>query len=100
VPNNGDRFRVMVQNFSGTLARPIVNIYCGGRLTASFGTAPDTITGFRGSRGSISVGAMWRVADVTATVDAAGVTTGCVVNAIHPPGSATGYYITNDDPSF
>jgi hypothetical protein len=43
---------------------------------------------------------MWRVADVTATVDAAGVTTGCVVNAIHPPGSATGYYITNDDPSF
>jgi hypothetical protein len=43
---------------------------------------------------------MWRVADVTATVDAAGVTTGCVVNAIHPPGASTGYYITNDDPSF
>jgi hypothetical protein len=100
VPNNGDRFRVMVQNFTGTAAHPIVNIYCGGRLTASFGTAPDTITNFRGTRGSISVGAMWRVADVTATVDAAGVTTGCVVNAIHPPGSATGYYITNDDPSF
>ncbi|MEZ4409876.1 MAG: MopE-related protein [Polyangiales bacterium] len=31
-PRDGERFRVMVQNFTGTAAHPVLNVYCGGRL--------------------------------------------------------------------
>ena len=99
-PNNRDQFRVMVQNFSGTIARPIVNIYCGGRRAATFGAAPDTVPVFTGASGSFSVGAMWRVADVRVVVDEDGVTTDCEVTPIHPPGASSGYRVTYDDPSW
>lgn len=97
-PNLGDAFRIMVHNFSGTVARPVVNVYCGGRLKATFGAAPDEVTGYTGRRAS--VGAMWRVADVVAIVDEAGVTLDCEVTALHPPGESTGYDITVEDPRF
>jgi len=100
VPREGDRFRVMVQNFTGTAARPMVNIYCGGRLRATVGAAPDTLPSFTGSSGATSVGAMWRALDVVAHVDAAGMTTGCDVTPLHPPGAATGFFVTRDDPSY
>ena len=40
-------------------------------------------------------GLFWRVADVTAQVTG-GVTTDCTVAALHPGGSATGYWVTNN----
>jgi hypothetical protein len=97
-PNMGDAFRIMVHNFTGQTARPVVNIYCGGRLKATFGAAPDEISGYAASRSPI--GAMWRVADVVAFVDEAGVTVDCEVTALHPPGAAAGYDITIEDARF
>jgi hypothetical protein len=96
-PRDGQTFRVMVQNWSGTRARPVVNVYCGGRRIATYGQAPDIVPRFTGRSGAESVGAMWRVADVTVRVDDSGNTTGCDVAALHPPGSTTGYDVTNDD---
>ena len=92
-PREGDRFRVMVQNFTGSLARPVVNVYCGGSRVATYGTAPDTVPGFSGTSGYLGIGAMWRVADVTTHLDAAGETT-CDVTPIHPPGETSGYDVT------
>lgn len=43
---------------------------------------------------------MWRVADVTVRVNAAGETVGCDVRQLHPPGMASGYFVTVNDPSF
>jgi hypothetical protein len=94
-PHDGDAFRVMVQNFTGTIARPVVNVYCGGRRIASYGVAPDTVPGFSGVSGYSGIGAMWRVADVVTHVDAAGLTT-CDVTAVHPSGATSGYDVTND----
>ncbi len=99
-PRDGDAFRVMVQNFSGHLAHPLVNVYCGGRRVATFGETPDEVADFHGDAGDHSFGAMWRVADVTAHVDARGTTTGCEVAPIHPAGAASGYAITQGDPSY
>ncbi len=96
-PYDSDRFRIAVQNFSGTIARPVVNIYCGGRLAATYGAAPDTVPAFSGTRGSFGIGAVWRVAEVQAIVDASGVTTDCVVTSVHPPGATSGYDVTYDD---
>lgn len=96
-PNNGDSYRIMLHNFSGTVARPIVNVYCGGRLKATFGAAPDQLVGYQGARAQ--VGAMWRVADVFAIVDADG-NTDCAVYALHPPGATSGYDVTFNDSRF
>jgi hypothetical protein len=90
-PRVGDAFRIMVHNFSGPAARPVVNIYCGGRLRATFGAAPDIVTPFVGSRASVS--AMWRVADIVTTLDPDGITD-CEVTALHPPGASSGYDVT------
>jgi hypothetical protein len=92
-PREGDRFRVMVQNFTGSLARPVVNVYCGGSRVATYGTAPDTVPGFSGTSGYLGIGAMWRVADVVTHLDAAGETT-CDVTPVHPPGETSGYDVT------
>jgi hypothetical protein len=89
----------MVQNFTGTIARPVVNVYCGGSRVATYGTAPDEVPDFAGVTGYVGIGAMWRVATVTAHVDADGETT-CEVDALHPPGEVTGYDVTNDDDRF
>ncbi len=98
-PRDGDVFRVMVQNFSGSLARPLVNIYCSGRRQATFGAAPDEVRGFEHERANNSdVGAMWRVADVRAIV--AGGRTSCEVTALRSPGIFRGYWVTISDPSY
>jgi hypothetical protein len=98
-PREGERFRVMVQNFTGRTARPVVNVYCGGRRVVTYGLAPDVVPGFAGTSGSFGIGAMWRVGDVVTHVDAAGETT-CDVTLVHPPGSASGYDVTYDNPRF
>lgn len=100
-PNDGETFRIMVQNFTGGLTRPVVNVYCGGRRVATFGAAPDELTSFRGPDGNGSIGAMWRVADVTVRVDpATGETIGCDVQQLHLPGMMSGYHLTLRDPSY
>ena len=100
VPTNGEGYRIMIQNFSGQRSRPIVNVYCGGRLTATYGAPPDIVPNFAGTGGTLGVGGMWRVAEVYPTVSADGETTDCRVEPIHPPGQTSGYYITNGDNSF
>jgi hypothetical protein len=104
---NGSTFRVMVHYYgqgggaslSPVTEHPIVNIYCDGSLAASYGQAPDQLASFNRGMGD-ATGLMWRVADVTVQADASGNTTGCTVAALHPPGSSTGYYVTNNDTTF
>lgn len=98
VPAEGERFRIMVQNFTGTIARPVVNVYCGGRLISTYGVAPDTVPAFRGTSGFSGIGAMWRVADVTTHV--VGGETTCDVASLHPPSTTTGYDVTYDQRRF
>lgn len=96
VPGDGQTFRVMVQNWTGTRARPVVNVYCAGRRIATYGAAPDELVDFSGRSGDMSPGAMWRVVDVTTRVAPDGTLT-CEALALHPPGSMSGYYVTFDD---
>ncbi len=98
-PRDGERFRVMVQNFTGTIARPLVNVYCNGRRVGTYGQAPDTVPRFRGPSGGDSPGAMWRVVDVTTRLDASGELT-CELAQVHPPGTTSGFDVTVDDPRF
>jgi hypothetical protein len=98
-PREGDGFRIMVYNFSGGNARPIVNVYCGGSRVSTYGAAPDELPSFTGSSNSNTIGAMWRVADVVTHVTADRVTS-CTVTGLHPPGATTGYFVTTEDPSF
>jgi hypothetical protein len=97
-PKDGDGFRIMVYNFSGSATRPIVNVYCGGIRVATYGAPPDQLTSFR-TISSNGIGAMWRVADVITHVGSNGKTE-CSVTALHPPGSNAGYLVTNGDASF
>jgi hypothetical protein len=106
-PKNGDTFRALIHYFgqdgqtstNQVEEHPIVNIYCGGTLTASFGQAPDTLSGFNFGSGW-NMGQMWRVADVQAIVNGNGVTTGCNVTALHAPGMNSGYWTTNNDSTY
>ena len=93
-PQNGARYRVMVNYYGGgsLVAHPMINIYCGGRLRATYGQAPDLVTGFDQSGGDSS-GDMWRVVDVTTTV-MGGITTDCLLEPIHPPGMTSGYWVS------
>jgi hypothetical protein len=92
VPQSGATYRVMLNYYSGSGAvQPLVNIYCGGYLRATYGQAPDTVPGFDVS-GANSSGDMWRVADVTPTV-VGGVTTDCTIEQLHPPGQTSGYWV-------
>ena len=72
---------------------PLLNVYCGGSLVATYGEAPDVLGGFNHGDGW-NAGLMWRVVDVTTHV-AGGVTT-CDVTALHPPGMVAGYWMTNN----
>jgi len=99
-PRNAERFRIMVQNFSGRAARPLVNVYCGGRLRGTVGPMPGEPWDFTGPSGNTAVGAMWRVADVVSQVDGMGVTTGCEVVPLRAPGMTGGYFVTRNDPSY
>ncbi len=99
-PRDGETFRIMVQSFTGGIARPVVNVYCGGRRVATFGAAPDEVRNFRGPDGNESIGAMWRVADVTTRVDPSSGETSCDVVQLHLPGMTTGYYLTLENPAY
>jgi hypothetical protein len=95
-PDNRATYRVMASYFGGIEpAFPMASIYCQGRLVATFGRAPDLVPGFELSSGS-GDGSMWRIADITTRVDAAGVTT-CEIAALHPPGQRTGYDVRAGD---
>ncbi len=98
-PGDGETFRIMVQNFTGTVAHPLVNVYCSGSRVATYGAAPDQVPRFEGTEGFMGVGAMWRVADVTTHADAAG-NVSCDVAQVHPPGAMSGYDVTYDDPRY
>jgi hypothetical protein len=95
-PREGETFRVMIQNFTGARARPVVNIYCDGARVGTYGNAPDQVPRFRGRRGDISVGAMWRVVDVTTHVSPSG-SVQCDLEPLHPPGKPDRYLVTYDD---
>lgn len=100
-PADGASYRVMAHYYTGGSengTHPMANVYCQGRLVASFGQGPDLVKGFDwpGSRD----GSTWRVADIVTHVDrATGVTT-CDVQARHPTGQSTGYDVRIDDMSF
>jgi hypothetical protein len=102
-PANNDTFRVLVhyygQEFRNStnmvVEHPIVNIYCGGTLKATYGQAPNQISGFNFGSG-FGKGQLWRVADVSATVDGTGATTDCKITALHPMGMTTGYRVATD----
>ncbi len=100
-PQDGDRFRIMVHHYTSATRStyPLVNVYCGGELRASYGVAPDRVEGFD-EGGGRNGGDMWRVADVTMRVAADGTTTGCDIVPLRPPGMASGYYVTTDDSRF
>jgi hypothetical protein len=97
-PRDNETFRIMVANFSGAEGHPLVNVYCDGRRTATLGAAPDQVVGFSGQSGSLAIGALWRVADVTTHVS--GGATTCSVSLLHPPGQSAGFDITVDDPRY
>jgi hypothetical protein len=113
-PKNGDSFRAMVhyygQDGSTTTTKveehPIVNVYCGGKLKATYGQAPNPLGPCPGAAcfntgSGWASGLMWRVADVKAIVDASGNTTDCTVTALHPTATPTmGYDVTNNDTSY
>jgi hypothetical protein len=100
-PKNGDSFRALVHYYgisaaaSTLTSHPMVNIYCGGNIKATYGQAPDQVQGFA-KAGGWAMGDMWRVADVVATVDAMGNTTDCTITALHPVGQTTGYDVSHD----
>lgn len=108
-PGTGDAFRAAVHYFGQDAdtstnvvnQHPIVNIYCGGTLKATYGQAPNTLPdGFNFGMGTDSnfngKGMIWRVADVEVTgADADGNTT-CDVTALHPEGSDDGYWVNTD----
>ncbi len=103
-PKQGETFRAMVHDYSQNGApgdqHPLVNIYCGGKIVATYGQTPNQVAGFD-QGGGWARGSMWRVADVTTQVDTNGNTTGCMVNALHPPATPTsGYWLTTDDTSY
>ena len=103
-PKNGDSFRAAVHFYSNVTPavdeHPMLNIYCGGALKATFGKAPDILAGFNKGLGS-NRGLLWRVADVKAIVDSMGNTTDCAVTALHPPATPTmGPFVTNNDMTY
>jgi hypothetical protein len=101
-PLNGQSFRAMVQyyrNGTTTDEHPMVNVYCGGTLKATFGQAPNTLAGFN-KGGGYGAGLVWRVTDVQVQVDAMGNTTGCAVTPLHPPGTTMGFWLTNNDMTY
>jgi hypothetical protein len=106
---NGDTLRAMVHYYgqdgatSTTTANehPIVNVYCGGTLKATYGQSPDPIPdGFNFGMGlnvnGGGAGMLWRVADVHATgLDVGGNAT-CTVTPLHPPLTSSGYWVITD----
>ncbi len=97
-PADGETFRIMTHYYGGSgEAYPVVNIYCDGHRVATYGQAPGQVTGFDTS-GTSCGGNTWRVADVTTSVQG-GVTT-CTVDALHPPGQSSGFYIRSNSSDY
>jgi len=69
-PLSGQQFRIMVQNFSNLPARPHVFVYCGGQRAGAFDPPPRPSNFLAPNPGGFGV--MWRAADITTLVDAAG----------------------------
>ena len=102
-PLDGQTFRIMVHYYSGPFldpgeAHPMVNVYCNGHRVATYGQAPDLVTGFDDPGGSGCQGHTWRVADVVTHVSG-GVTT-CDVLPLYPDGQNQGYRVLYDDTSY
>jgi hypothetical protein len=98
-PSDGASFRALVHYFGGTVAvHPVVSVSCAGQIVALYGTAQAQVPGLTAG-GGFGAGPMWRVADITTHVGSVGVTT-CSAQPIHPPGSVSGYYVTQNDKSF
>jgi hypothetical protein len=108
VPRPGDVFRVAVLyqanvrsdaladdagSASGIDARALVNVYCDGELLGSFGGDPETPMDPDAIRLS-SPGALWRVADVTAS------TAGCEIAPLRDPLTQRGYWVSQEDASY
>ena len=100
-PRDGDRFRVMVHYYGGSVeTHPMVNIYCGGHLVGTYGAAPDLVEGFTYGAGW-NRGLMWRVVDVTThplsndyyDID-------CELEPLRNPVDPNSYWITVDDNSY
>ena len=97
-PADGQRFRVMAHYFSGLgEAHPLVNVYCDGHRVATYGQAPNLVTGFTTAQEEC-LGNSWRVADVTTHVSG-GITT-CTVEAIHPANQTTGYDVRSNNTEY
>ncbi len=63
-PNEGDRFRVLVHFYSGSLTtHPVINVYCGGALRATYGVLPQVSSYDYGCGNNCGDG--WKVVDVT-----------------------------------
>jgi len=69
-PADGQRFRVMVQNWDNDPARPRVFVYCGGQRSAALDPPAMPIDFVANPRGVYGV--MWRAADITTKVDPLG----------------------------
>ena len=90
-PRDGQRFRVMVQNFNDKPARPHVFVYCGGQRAGAF-DAPSSPTNFVAGN-HVGYGVMWRAADISTRVDASGKVS-CDAAAV------TDHALTLDDSTF
>jgi len=98
-PVNGATYRAMVHYYGGSVTtHPMVNVYCGGVLKATYGASPDLVNGFTSGAG-FGAGTMWRVADVTPVVSM-GVTTDCTPVLLHPVSDPTAYWVTTGDRSY
>ena len=59
-PNDGDTFRIGVRYYQGSLqTHPVVNVYCGGTLKATFGVEPQ-VDNFKNEDAKT----LWKVAEV------------------------------------
>jgi hypothetical protein len=106
-PRDGERFRIGAYYWRGAVAaQPMVNVYCGGALRATFGGAmvggtlygSAPVGGFTAGGGGFDrSSSFWRVADVTLRDGAMN----CDVVPLVPRGAASGACVaTNTDRSF
>jgi hypothetical protein len=91
-PRQGQRFRVMAQNFTNSPAQPHVFVYCSGEKAFAADAPLEPRNFVAGSPGVFGV--MWRAVDITTSLDA----TGRVRCAVEPVTGRTA--LTIDDPSF
>lgn len=95
-PVDGQKFRVMVQNFSNAPAEPHLFVYCGGKK-AGEASPPRSPPAFVADNPGV-FGTMWRAVDITTRVSNPG-TTSCGVTFPAAPGGQAPY-VTIDDPAF